>query len=164
MKSRKIQILEFILDKIEGGDYEREVMCNHFGHPTKKNELVWGSPWEAAMAGVELIEGSHVELTGEGKEGEGGGRVGRRQGAWLGVAWEAARGTMGLLLPLFVRAAAAGCFVLNELDVRKERRKERRKRKEKEGKEKRKNKEKIWKIFQTWKFQRRKIKDNLWSW
>jgi hypothetical protein len=91
----------------------------------------------AAMAGVELIEGSHGELTGEGKEGEGGGRVGRRQGAWLGVAWGAARGAMGLLLSLFVRAPAAGCFVLNELDVRKERRrKERRKRKGRKRKEK----------------------------
>jgi hypothetical protein len=35
---------------------------------------------------------------------------------------------MGLLLSLLVRAAAAGCFMLMEVDVRKERRrKERRK-------------------------------------
>jgi hypothetical protein len=36
-KSLKIQILEFISDKIEYGDSKREVMCIHFGHPTKKN-------------------------------------------------------------------------------------------------------------------------------
>jgi hypothetical protein len=45
--------------------------------------------------------------------------------------------------------AAATVLVLNELDVRKERRrKERRKRKGTKRKEK-KNKKKIWKIFQT---------------
>jgi hypothetical protein len=40
MKSHKIRRLEFVLDKIEGGDSKREVMCIYFGHPTKKNELV----------------------------------------------------------------------------------------------------------------------------
>jgi hypothetical protein len=40
MKSRKIQRLEFILDKIEGGNCKREVMCIRFDHPTKKNELL----------------------------------------------------------------------------------------------------------------------------
>jgi hypothetical protein len=40
MKSRKIQRLEFVLDKIEGGDSKREIMCICFGHPTKKNEPV----------------------------------------------------------------------------------------------------------------------------
>jgi hypothetical protein len=40
MKSHKIQRLEFILNKIKDGDSKREVMCIHFGHPTKKNELV----------------------------------------------------------------------------------------------------------------------------
>jgi hypothetical protein len=40
MKSRKIQRLEFISDKIEGKDSKREVMCIHFGYPTKKIELV----------------------------------------------------------------------------------------------------------------------------
>jgi hypothetical protein len=71
MKSRKIRRLEFISDKMEGRDIKREVMCIRFGHPTKKNEVVWGSPWETAMARLELMEGSHGELTGEGKEGEG---------------------------------------------------------------------------------------------
>jgi hypothetical protein len=39
MKSRKIRRLEFVLDKIEGGDIKREVGRTHFGHLTKKNEL-----------------------------------------------------------------------------------------------------------------------------
>jgi hypothetical protein len=39
MKSHKIQKLEFVSDKIEGGDCKREVMCIRFGHPMKKNEL-----------------------------------------------------------------------------------------------------------------------------
>jgi hypothetical protein len=40
MKSHKIWRLEFVSDKIDGGDYKREVMCICFGHPMKKNELV----------------------------------------------------------------------------------------------------------------------------
>jgi hypothetical protein len=35
-KSCKIQRIEFILDKIVGGDRKRKV---HFDHPTKKNVL-----------------------------------------------------------------------------------------------------------------------------
>jgi hypothetical protein len=69
----------------------------------------------------------------------------RKQGHGLGAAWGACRGAMGLLLSLLMRAAAARCFVLNELGVRMERRrKERRKRKGRKRKEK-----KIWKKFQT---------------
>jgi hypothetical protein len=40
MESYKIQRLVFVLDKIEGGDYKREVICIGFGHPTKKNKFV----------------------------------------------------------------------------------------------------------------------------
>jgi hypothetical protein len=40
MESRKIQRLEFVLDKIEGGDSKREVIRIRFGHTTKKNEFV----------------------------------------------------------------------------------------------------------------------------
>jgi hypothetical protein len=40
MKSRKIQVLEFVSDKIEGEDCKREVICIGFVHPTMKNELV----------------------------------------------------------------------------------------------------------------------------
>jgi hypothetical protein len=31
--------LEFISDKIEGGDSKTEVVCIRFDHPTKKNEF-----------------------------------------------------------------------------------------------------------------------------
>jgi hypothetical protein len=40
MKSHKIQVLEFVSDKIDGEDYKREVICIGFGHSTMKNELV----------------------------------------------------------------------------------------------------------------------------
>jgi hypothetical protein len=39
MKSQKIQRLEFVSDKIEGGDSKREVIYIYFGHPMK-NEIV----------------------------------------------------------------------------------------------------------------------------
>jgi hypothetical protein len=39
MKSHKIQRLELVSDKIEGGDSKREVVRTHFGHPTMENEL-----------------------------------------------------------------------------------------------------------------------------
>jgi hypothetical protein len=39
MKSHKIQRLELVSNKIEDGDSKREVVCIHFGHPTKKNGL-----------------------------------------------------------------------------------------------------------------------------
>jgi hypothetical protein len=125
-------------------------MCIRFGHHTKKNELVWGSPWEAAMAGVGASMGAHGELTGEGKEGEGeGGEGGAPRGRSMGrgraaggVPWG---GTVSLLV-LLLRSLCLPC-------VRN--RKEKGEEKEKEGKEKkkRKNKEIFW-----------KIKDNLWSW
>jgi hypothetical protein len=49
MKSRKIQRLEFVLDKIEGRDSKRKIMCIRFGHPTKKNGFGYSSPRVAAM-------------------------------------------------------------------------------------------------------------------
>jgi hypothetical protein len=66
MESHKIQRLEFISDKIEGGDCKREVICISFGHPTKKNGLCealhgrgpwselerpWEAPWGARRRG-----------------------------------------------------------------------------------------------------------------
>jgi hypothetical protein len=33
MKSREIQILELVLDKIEAEDSKRELVCIRFGHP-----------------------------------------------------------------------------------------------------------------------------------
>jgi hypothetical protein len=69
MESCKIRRLEFISDKIVGGDSKREVIRIRFGHPTKKNEFVRGSQWEATMAGLE----APWELTEEGKERRGRG-------------------------------------------------------------------------------------------
>jgi hypothetical protein len=40
MESHKIRRLEFVSDKIEGGDCKREVICIRFGYPTKKKEIV----------------------------------------------------------------------------------------------------------------------------
>jgi hypothetical protein len=56
-------------------------MCIRFDHPTKKNELVLGSPWEADMAGVGASMGAHGELAGGGTKKEGGGERGLLGGA-----------------------------------------------------------------------------------
>jgi hypothetical protein len=55
-----------------------------FDHPTKKNELVRGSPWEVAMAGLELMESSHGGSPERGKRGQGKGRRQCTVGVWLG--------------------------------------------------------------------------------
>jgi hypothetical protein len=39
MKSRKIWRLEFVSDKIEGGDSKGMVVCINFSCPMKKNDL-----------------------------------------------------------------------------------------------------------------------------
>jgi hypothetical protein len=79
------------LNKIKGGDSKREVVCIQFGYPTKKNGLGYSSPREAAMAGLELMEGGHggsSERKGGGRgEGGGWGRCLGRHGGRLGVPW-----------------------------------------------------------------------------
>jgi hypothetical protein len=110
-------------------------MCIRFEHPTKKNELVWGSPWEAAIARLDLMEGSHGELAREGKEGEGEEGEGTPWGGGGlqdgGVPWDTAQLLLySVLLP--------ACCVVHEEEEKKEREKE------KKG---RKRKDKIWKIF-----------------
>jgi hypothetical protein len=84
------------------------------------------------MAGVGTSMGAHRELTGEGK---------RKQGRGLGAAWGAARGAMGLLLSLLVRAAAAGCFVLAVRERRQEGGWRKERKKKRNEKKKRKNME-----------------------
>jgi hypothetical protein len=90
-KSHEIQILEFVLGKIEGGDSTRVVVCICFGYPPKKNRLGWSSPWKLAMVGLSSMA-SHGELTGEGKgrreERSRGGRgwLLRRRGTMAGAA------------------------------------------------------------------------------
>jgi hypothetical protein len=73
MESRKIQRLEFISDKIEGGDCKREVICIGFGHPTKKNEFVWGSPWEGSHGWAQGPLVAAWQASGRGREGRGRG-------------------------------------------------------------------------------------------
>jgi hypothetical protein len=147
-ESRKIRRLESISDEIKGEDSKIEVICIRFGHPTKKNEIVWGSPWEAAMAGLEapweLMERSPER--GNGKRGMGRGLGGGMAGG--GGAWRC--------------CAAHELSVVCVLNVRKERRKKKGEEKEKEGKEKKKRKEKNENLFKLENFW--KIKDNLWSW
>jgi hypothetical protein len=87
MKSQKIQRLEFVSDKIEGGDSKREVIYIYFGHPMK-NEIVWGSPWEVAMARVGApwpAMGARQRGRGSGERGRGAAAGGtRREGGLLG--------------------------------------------------------------------------------
>jgi hypothetical protein len=44
MKSRKIQRLELVSDKIDAKDSKRKVVHIRFGCPMKKNGLGWSSP------------------------------------------------------------------------------------------------------------------------
>jgi hypothetical protein len=138
MESRKIQRLEFVSHKIEGEDSKSEVICIRFAHPTTKNEFVWDSPWEAAMAGLKAPWG-----TGEGKQkGEKEGSSGARLG---GGAWPGLEGCCSWAAPC-VLSLCCGCCAL--LCVREKRRKKKGEEKEKKRKgrkkrEKRKNMEKF---------------------
>jgi hypothetical protein len=154
MESRKIQRLKFVSDKIEGGDYKREVMCIYFDHPTKKNELVWDSPWEAAMAGVGAPLMAACQARERGERGErrrwAGARLGARLGAWEWLLGGGAQeGGLGVGCLCCSRACWSG-------GRREGRRKQKERRKEKEEK---KRYGKNFKLENFWK-----IKDNLWSW
>jgi hypothetical protein len=137
MESRKIQILEFVSDKIEGGNYKREVIYIRFGHPMKKNEIVCSSPWEAAMAGVEA---PWEAAMGARRRGERGGRRrgrGRLGGARLGGHGGA---RPGCSCSLFVRGLCCSWLAVCEGG---EEREEREKKKKKKEKKRKKNREKI---------------------
>jgi hypothetical protein len=139
MKSHKIQRLEFISDKIEGRDCKREIMCIRFGHATRKNELVWGSPWEDTHGQSWSSLASRGELDGEeGEVGKGEGEMGRH-----GEGEGCKRGCHG--------ESACCSVVFWVLYLRKNwlwgrRRGGKREEKEKEGKEKKRKKENL-KIF-----------------
>jgi hypothetical protein len=74
MESRKIRRLEFISDKIEGGNCKREVISIQFGCPTKKTELVCGLPrgarCVAALCGGCLFGSAAVREVEEKEERE----------------------------------------------------------------------------------------------
>jgi hypothetical protein len=81
------------------------------------------------MAGLELMEGSHGELAGEGKEGE----VEEGEGARLGSARELL-GELGAGCPILLLLAL--CYVLNvrkETGRRKDKKKKRKEKKRKKG-------------------------------
>jgi hypothetical protein len=157
MESHKIRRLDFISDKIEGGDSKREVICIRFGHPTKKNEFVWGSPWEAAMTRLE----APWELMGSSPErgrrrGRTRGAVGRCRGGGLGLAFA---GCCSWAAPYLLSLCCACCGLLCVREKRRKKKGEEKKRKEKKRKEKKRKKyEKKFKLEIFWK------KDNLWSW
>jgi hypothetical protein len=85
MESRKIQRLEFVSHKIEGGDSKSEVICIRFAHPTTKMSL------------FETLHGRRpwpdLKLHGAPERGS---RKGRRRGAvghgWGGGAWPGLEG------------------------------------------------------------------------
>jgi hypothetical protein len=124
------------LDKIEGGDSKREVMCICFNHPTKKNSLVEAPhgrrPWP--------VMGSSPERKGKGERGGAWGR-----GAMGRAAWSSSPPT----------AACSFCARVI-LPVREKKKTAGRRREERQEKEK---KEKMRKICKHGNF--RKIKDNL---
>jgi hypothetical protein len=135
-ESCKIQRLEFISDKIEGGDSKREVICIHFGQPTKKNEIVWGSPWEAAMAGLEApweLMGSSQERgrKGEWEEGQGA-RLGEREGYRRGGMWARTCCSVRAAVPLLMLLLLLAWEETGRRKKRREREKKRKGRKRKE--------------------------------
>jgi hypothetical protein len=131
MKSRKIKRLEFLLDKIEGGDSKRKVMLTHFAHPMKKSKLGWDSPWEGSHG----RSWSSMEAPwGLAREGEGGRGEGHGWGCSLGRGRHGnERRSSTLLLRLLPICGGAPAFCTWE---KAGRRKEKGEEKEKEGKEK----------------------------
>jgi hypothetical protein len=123
----------------------------------QKNELVWGSPWEAAMARVE----APWELIGISLERKGKGERDRR------CPWGAAReaGASGWLpVALLVREGRKErsvwwLLVAWEENRWKEKRREEREKKRRRGKRRKKERN----FFSNLEISE-KIKDTLWSW
>jgi hypothetical protein len=108
----------------------------------------------AAMTGVGAPWEAKGELTGEGKEGEGG-----EGGAARGAPWSGYLGSP-VWSPCSWWLLLCSVLRVREEEHRKVEGEEKREKRTEEGKEKRKG-IKNGKIFQTWKFLERKIKDNL---
>jgi hypothetical protein len=154
----KIRRLEFVSNKIEGRDSKMEVICICFSYPTKKNELVWGSPWDGSHDRSWSSMAGHGELAKEGKEGEGGGRGGAAR-VQLGHQGEGCYG--GARWLLLCSSMRAFCTWENNWSWGR-RRGGKREEKENEGKEKKKKEKK--ENFPNLNFFGGRIKDNLWSW
>jgi hypothetical protein len=91
MKSRKIRRSELVLDKIEGVDSKRKIMCIHFGHPIKKTALVRALHGRRPWPDLSSMGGVHGGLP----ERKGGGRG---RGGVRGVAGALRGHGEGLLL------------------------------------------------------------------
>jgi hypothetical protein len=141
MKSRKIQRLEFVSDKIEGGDYKRVSCASILVKPRRKMSLCEALHGRRPWPELEL----HGRPSGARRRGRGTGsevQLGAR-----GMGRGSRMGTMGRACThCFPARAAATCSLLVVHEKQEGGR--RNEMKKKEGKENRK-KEKKWKIFQT---------------
>jgi hypothetical protein len=139
MKSRKIRRLEFVSDKIDGGNCVREVMHTRFGHPTKKMSLVGTLHGRAAMTEVGAPWEAMGELVGEEKEGEGEGGEGVRLRARLGGTMEWLHRELGAVSWLVVAAPLFGpvhAWGRTQEGGRRREQREKRRRSERKQKEK----------------------------
>jgi hypothetical protein len=73
MKFRKIQKLEFVSDKIEGGNSKRKIVHICFGHLTNEKQ-----PW------IELSIGRSHDRTSSSMSGHGGARRRGKRGGRVG--------------------------------------------------------------------------------
>jgi hypothetical protein len=146
MKSHKIQRLELVSDKIEGGDRKMNILCIRFSCPTKKIKLVCGLSWR----GRPWPSSSSMAFHGEGGNGRGKGR----RGGGVGVPW-------GAVGEGSVRPALFGPGLRAVREKKTARRKEKRRERKEKKKGRKKEKEEKGKKFEIWKFLERKINDNL---
>jgi hypothetical protein len=161
MKFRKIQKLEFVSDKIEGGNSKRKIVHICFGHLTNEKQ-----PW------IELSIGRSHDQTSSSMSGHGGarrrgkrgGRVGER-GRGRGCGEKEGReghhgGILGELGPLLVHEPPVRAYSLVSALCRMKEEEKRRARKQKEERKRKKEKEKNKMGIFSKNFVE-KIKDNL---
>jgi hypothetical protein len=149
MNSRKIQRLEFVSDKIEGGIARGRSCAPVLVIPRRKMTLVRAPRGRAAMAGVGAPWEAKGELTGEGRE------RGRGRGGWLGGMGHRGEAKSGACLVRPCCCAEKFMTVAYVGVAREEEEKEEREKKKKRKRMKRKKKKKYEKKIE------RKIKDNL---
>jgi hypothetical protein len=143
-KSRKIQRLEFVSDKIEGGDCKREVMCTVLVIPWRKMSLCEALHGRHPWSELELL---WEPIGGSPERGRRGGGRGEEAGAQLGGGMGRAAGGAPVLQPHCYCCVWDTCSLLLVVPcwMWGRRRKEEKKRKEeREGK---KRKEKYWENF-----------------
>jgi hypothetical protein len=138
MESRKIQRLEFILDKIEDRDSKREVIRICFGHPTKKMSLCEAPHGRRPWPDLKLHGSSPESGRRRGRRGgAGGGGLGGARGAPMEGVYKGRRhGGRGGVLSVH----GLFCYVLLFREEERERKEKERRKKEKKKKEKKKEK------------------------